>query len=366
MPQSVSGSTLYLGMMLRIPALATFLCLPATALLTLPVSMRSLDRALVMLETASSTVLDSPCSDGPHVTKDACLTKAAGNCMWLEMSDHNACLPCEWEGINLPCVPHGAVFAGKTVNQCEMQCAHQQIITKVSPCVDVGGGVTLDECFAKGQSAFTSCMHTSYSTKEGGSKSICGPCMIAGVGKIPPYSPGNIGPEAGSTIATSASQCDMSLTDDGVPCDPVLGIPAVTQCQPLPLPPGPTAGALPLQDFGVKIDKDAPTYYASIVVPPFGPKQYEAASAAAMRAAGWPYGSSVLPSSPVVVYGPPPLEGPTLPPSMRALYGPAPPGIANIPLPGFGVGTMPPLQDAFISLNRRKTHRSRLVLARKK
>merc|ERR1740130_1965931 len=87
---------------------------------------------------------------------------------------------------------------------------------------------------------------------------------------------------------------------------------------------------------------DAPTYYASIVTQPFGPEQYSEASAAAARAAGWPLGSAILPSSPVVVYGPPPLEGPTLPPGMRALYGPAPIGIPGVPLPGFGTGTAPP------------------------
>lgn len=351
---------MYLDMMLQIAALSTLLCLPSSALITLPVSMRSLDRALVMLETSISHAADSECSDAPSVTKDACLTKST-KCMWLELTDKNLCLPCAWGGINLPCVPHGAVFAGKSVKQCEMACPHQQVITKVSPCVDVGGSVTLDECFAKGQSAFSKCIHTTYTTAAGGSKSICGPCMIAGVGKIPPYGPGNIGPEAGSTVAASNSQCDLSQTDLGVPCDPVLGIPAVTQCQPLPLPPGPTSGALPLQDFGIKIDKDAPTYYASIVEPPFGPKEYEKASAAAARAAGWPLGSPILPSSSVVVYGPPPLEGPTLPPGMRALYGPGPPGIPNIPLPGFGVGTAPPPpKDSFIALKMKTNRRFRL------
>merc|ERR1719281_258215 len=122
-----------------------------------------------------------------------------------------------------------------------MQCKHQQIITKVSACVDVGGGVSLDECFAKGQSGLTSCMHTTYTTKVGQSKSICGPCMVAGVGKIPPYMPGNAGPEPGSTIVSSSSQCDLAQDEFGVPCDPVSGQPAVTQCQPPPLPPGPTA-----------------------------------------------------------------------------------------------------------------------------
>lgn len=333
----------------------TIVAFSAEALKTLPVSMRSLDKALVMLQTA--TEQDSPCSDSRDVSKDTCLTKSA-NCMWLELDSKNLCLPCEWDGINIPCVPEGALFAHKKVKQCEMKCAHQQILTKVSACVDVGGSVTQDECFAKGMSALTKCIHTTYTTSSGQSKSICGPCMIAGVGKIPPYQPGNVGPEAGSTVATSSSQCDVAQTEFGVPCDPVLGIPAVTQCQPAPPPPAATAGPLPLQDFGIKIDKDAPTYYASIVTPPFGPKEYEVASAAAARAAGWPLGSVILPSAPVVVYGPPPLEGPTLPPGMKALYGPAPPGIPGIPLPGFGVGTAPPAASL---ISMKKTKKRRLI-----
>jgi len=348
----------YLDMMLIISVLSALLCLPASALLTLPVSMRSLDKALVLLETAVSTRKDSACSDTPSVTKDACLSKST-KCMWLELEGSNLCLPCQWDGINIPCAPANAIFGGKQVKQCEMSCAHQQTITKVSSCVDVGGGVSLDECFAKGQSAFTKCMHTTYTTKEGVSKNICGPCMIDGVGKIPPYAPGNIGPEAGSTVGGCNSMCDLSQTDLGVPCDPVLGIPAVTQCQPLPLPPGPTMGALPLSDFGIKTDENAPPYFASVVTPPFGPKEYQTASAAAARAAGWPLGTAILPSAPVIVFGPPPLEGPTLPPSMRALYGPAPPGIPNLPLPGFGVGTAPP-RASFVALKEHKTRRFRL------
>lgn len=347
--------------MLRLAIFTSLLCLPASALLTLPVSMRSLDRALVMLQTASTSQADSPCSDSASVTKDTCLTKSA-KCMWLQLEDKNLCLPCEWSGINLPCVPFGAIFAGKKVQQCEMQCPHQQVITKVSACVDIGGDISLDECFAKGQSAFTKCMHTSYTTSSGQAKNICGPCMIAGVGKIPPYSPGNVGPEPGSSVSVSASQCDLSQTEFGVPCDNALGIPAVTQCQPLPPPAGPTAGALPLQDFGIKVNKDAPPYYASIVVPPFGPKEYNEASAAAARAAGWPLGTALLPSAPVVVYGPPPLEGPTLPPGMRALYGPGPPGIPGIPLPGFGTGTAPP---SFIETLAKRTKKRRFRLHRK-
>jgi len=331
------------------------MCLSCYALVALPVSMRSLDRALVMLET--STSLDSECSDTATVTKDTCLAKST-KCMWLELEGKNLCLPCEWSGVNIPCVPYNAIFAGKKVQQCEMSCPHQQVLTKVSPCVDVSGGISQDECFDKGLSALAKCMHTVYKTSLGVQRSICGPCLVVGVGKVLPYQPGNLGPEAGSTVVGSASQCDAAI-EDGIPCNPALGIPGVTNCQALPPPPGPTTGALPLQDFGIKVDANAPTYYASIVMPPFGPKEYTAASAAAARAAGWPLGSALLPSSPVVVYGPPPLEGPTLPPSLKPLYGPAPPGIPGIPLPGFGIGTAPP-SESLLAVAKYKTRRFRL------
>jgi len=330
---------------------------PTAALVTLPVSMRSLDRALVMLEVASTA--DSPCSDSPSVSKDTCLTKSA-KCLWMELEGKNLCMPCAWGGVNIPCAPVGSLFAHKKVRQCEMKCAHQQVITKVSSCVDVGGDISQDECFAKGQSALTKCMHTAYTTSLGQKKNICGACSVEGVGKIPPYSPGNLGPEPGSTVVMSASQCDLDQDEFGVPCSNALGIPAVTQCQPPPPPMGPTIGAVPLTDFGIKVDPGAPTYYASIVTPPFGPKEYNEASAAAARAAGWPIGSALLPSAPVVVYGPPPLGGPTLPPSMKALYGPGPPMVPGIPLPGFGVGTAPPPAASLLSIKQRASKRFRL------
>lgn len=313
--------------------------------------MRSLDRALVMLEDSAS--IDSPCSDHASVSKHTCLTKSA-NCMWMELEGKNLCLPCELGGVNLPCAPMGSIFAQKKVKQCEMKCAHQQVISKVSACVDVSGGVTQDECFAKGTSAQTKCMHTEYQTKAGRKKSICGACFVVGIGKIPPYAPGNLGPEPGSTIVESSSQCDLAQDENGIPCDPAMGIAAVTQCQPAPLPLGPTAGALPLQDLGMKVQQGAPMYYASVVTPPFGPKEYNEASAAAARAAGWPEATVLLPSAPVVVYGPPPLEGPTLPPTMVAHYGPAPPGIPGIPPPGFGVGTASPTASFLFPAESRK------------
>jgi len=319
---------------------SALLCLPASALLTLPLSMKSLDKALVMLQTHMDHAKDSECSDSESVTKDTCLTKSA-KCMWMELDNKNLCLPCVWSGINLPCVPFGAAFGGHTVKQCEMQCSHQQTLTKVSSCVDTGGTITQDECFSKGQSAFTSCMWTVYNTALGKKKTLCGPCQVDGVGKIPPYSTGQLGPEAGSTVVVGASMCDLASTN-GMPCDEALGIPAVTQCQPGAPPLGPTVGAAPLANFGIKVDKDAPMYYASLVPKPFGPKEYYAASSAAMRAAGWPMGSATLPSAKVVVFGPPPLQGPTLPPGLGAMYGPAPVGIPNIPFPGMGAGTAPP------------------------
>jgi len=415
---------------------SALLCLPASALLTLQFSMKSLDKALVMLQDRMDHARDSECSDSESVTKDTCLTKSA-KCMWMELDNKNLCLPCVWSGINLPCVPFGASFGGHTVKQCEMQCSHQQLLTKVNSCVDTGGTITQDECFSKGQSALTKCMFTVYNTAPtpaawnptvecggmpaqeraewiqgircagpptapppppattpappynmplppttqppppllciptgvteamaraqvqaecpgrfppsapGKKKTLCGPCQVDGVGKIPAYNFGQAGPEIGSIVEVGASMCDLSETN-GMPCDNVLGIPAVTQCQPVAaVVLTPTAGAAPLSAFGVKVAADAPPYYASIVPKPFGAKEYYAASSAAMRAAGWPMGSATLPSAPAIVFGPPPLQGLTgmdlaLPPGMGALYGPPPVGIPNIPFPGMGVGTAPP------------------------
>jgi hypothetical protein len=47
------------------------------------------------------------------------------------------------------------------------------------------------------------------------------------------------------------------------------------------------------------------------------------------------------------------------------LYGPAPPGIPGIPLPGFGVGTAPPPPSAsFMEMMRNKKRRFSLRRAR--
>merc|ERR1719482_730644 len=71
--------------------------------------------------------------------------------------------------------------------------------------------------------------------------------------------------------------------------------------------------------------------------------QYTEASAVAAHSAGWPApGNPLPPDAPVSIYGPPPFEGPTLPPTLPVMYGPAPPGIPGVPPPGYGYGTAPP------------------------
>lgn len=339
---------------------ATALQVAVADFLAPKISQRGLDQALVLLQDVSTNP-DTPCSAGPTVQRDTCLSKGA-ECMWLETESRNLCIPCKWGEVNIPCVPNNAVFGGKRVKQCEMKCAHQQVISKVSACTDVSGSVSVDECFAKGTSVLAKCMWTQYKTRDNQMKSICGPCVIDGVGTIPPYGLGNLGPEPGSQVHGAASMCESNTNDYGVPCGGPANVPAVTNCVPTPLPPmGPTVGAGPPENFGIKVDKDSPQYFASFVPAPFGVKEYSEAAAAAARAAGWPVGSLLPPDAPVLVFGPPPLQGPTLPPDLRAMYGPNPIGISGLPPPGYGVGTVPPPEKkSFISIRKdRKRFRLR-------
>merc|ERR1719313_678279 len=192
---------------------------------------------------------DSPCSDKPSVTKEQCLSKKAADCMWLQLEDGNLCLPCNFHGVDIPCAPMGSVFAMRKVKQCEMKCGHQEIVTKVSPCTDLEGTITNAQCFSKGVSADTTCMWTTYTDKNGKDKNVCGPCAVEGIGTIPPYAPGNEGPEGpGSTVNGCASMCDAESTEFGIPCGGPPTFPAaVTPCHPTPPPPPPPMAPVPLE-----------------------------------------------------------------------------------------------------------------------
>jgi hypothetical protein len=286
---------------------------------------------------------DSPCSDTKDVSRDTCLSKTEAQCMWLNMESMNLCLPCDWDGVPIPCAPIGSLFAMKKVKHCEMKCAHQHVLTKASACTDVGGSITTDDCFSKGLSALTKCMWTTYTQADGGHKNICGPCKVEGIGVIPPYAQGNEGPEGpGSTVDGAVSMCAASETAYGIPCDDAIQSPGLTNCHPTAPPPPPPLAPVPLDVLRVATNKDAPNYFAVPVPPPYGPMQYTEASAVGMHASGWGPQNALPPDAPVVIYGVPPFEGPTLPPTLKVMYGPPPPGIPGVPPPGYGMGTAPP------------------------
>lgn len=177
------------------------------------------------------------------------------------------------------------------------------------------------------------------------SKSVCGPCSVMGIGKIPCAMPGDMGPEGpASTVDGCVSQCEMEATANGLPCNTALDEPGVTPCRPTAAPPAMAPTATPdLQGvFGIKLRPDAPQYFAAPVAAPYGVREFTEAGAAAARAAGWPQDTALPPDAPVVVYGVAPHEGPTLPPSLKAVFGPPPPGMPGVPPPGYGMGTVPP------------------------
>jgi len=330
---------------------------------------------------------ESHCSDIPSVTENECLTKPG--CMWLEMDVKNLCLPCVYQGVDIPCVPIGAVYASKKVKQCEMNCPHKKILTKESACTEEGP-ITYSQCNAKGLASLAKCMWTSYKDAEGNSKSMCGQCStVAGAGNVPCTEPGMLGPEPGSTVMMCISMCDQKPIPFHVtPCDnawePVPctranrtqrckdskcmlikaskltcpGGAAKNECQcapkerfgpigvpPVPaVPPMPPMKPMPLRALGIPTTKDTPNYFAVPVQKPFGVEQYREAAQVAAKAAGWPDDVPLPPDAPVVPFGYPPVEGPTLPPNMKVLYGPPPEGIPGMPGPfsPFGLGTVPP------------------------
>lgn len=179
---------------------------------------------------------DSACSDLPDVAESQCLVKNSGQCMWLSLASKNLCMPCLLHDIPIPCVPPGASYGGDAVNQCSMACAHQQVLAKVSVCTDVSGDISRSDCEGKGTSEGAKCMWTAYRTRDGQRKSMCGPCLVEGITSVPPYIAGAQGPEEGSRVEDSYSQCDEATKGYGIPC---IHCPSTTpnpNGEPLPVP----------------------------------------------------------------------------------------------------------------------------------
>lgn len=206
--------------------------------------------------------------------------------MFLELDQQNLCLPCEWSGMPLPCVPRNAAYPQGRVESCEMSCEHQQMVSKLSDCTDVSGEIRMDDCVAKGKSAGVSCMWTSYMRKDGSRSSMCGPCKVDGLGVVGRSAPGSYGPEPGSVVEASFSQCDAQQLEAAKPCVDLSKCPKALPA----LPPQAGDTPVPLSDLtrlGLNTTEDAPMYYAAPVSPPYGKEEYLAAAQAASKAAGW-------------------------------------------------------------------------------
>lgn len=237
---------------------------------------------LLNLHLAAS--VDSECSDTPSVSRATCLGKS--KCMFLELEKQNLCLPCEWAGQPLPCVPRNAAYPQGRVESCEMSCEHQQMVSKVSDCTDVSGDIRQDDCMAKGKSAGVSCMWTAYTRKDGTRRSICGPCKVDGLGTVGRSAPGSYGPEPGSIVEASFSQCDAQQLEAAKPCLDPSKCPKVLPAIPPQLNDAPVAMS-DLTRLGMNTTADAPEYFAAPVSPPYGKEEYLAAAQAAAQAAGF-------------------------------------------------------------------------------
>lgn len=266
---------------------------------------------------------DSECSAGGEVTKDTCFGK--GKCMFMELEQRNLCLPCEWGGAPIPCFVQGASIPQGTVQNCEMTCSHNNVVTKISDCTDVSGDITAEDCYSKGTSVGISCMWTEYKTRKGDHRTMCGPCKVDGFGTVARYTPGTYGPEYGSVIVQSRSQCDDREQGYDKPCFDQKNCPTV---QP-PMPPveGQTPQVIPnMKRLGIIPTEDAPEYYAAPVSPPFGEKQIADAAEVAAKAAGWTNFDRKQVSK-VDLPQKVPGEGPVLPETIQAIPGKPLPGL---------------------------------------
>mmetsp|Transcript_16885 Transcript_16885/g.39781 ORF Transcript_16885/g.39781 Transcript_16885/m.39781 type:complete len:356 (+) Transcript_16885:3-1070(+) len=283
-----------------------------------------------LLRVAAAAAADSECSDKATVSRATCLGKSS-KCMFLELDKRNLCLPCEWGGAPIPCVPQNAAFPQGRVESCEMSCEHQQLVSKVSDCTDVSGDIIKDDCFAKGTSAGISCMWTAYTRKDGSRKSICGPCKVDGFGVVGRSAPGTFGPEPGSLVESSFSQCDEQQLEAAKPCIDPKDCPKAVPDVP------PKEGDEPvvmtdLTRLGLNTTVDAPAYYAAPVSPPYGKQEFVDAAKKAAKAAGWKTEVSDVASVDVAFVEP--GEGPKIPPGIKSKKVSPLPGLL-FPVPGF-------------------------------
>lgn len=237
-----------------------------------------------LLRVAAAAGQDSACSDTAAVSKDTCLGKST-KCMFLEFDKRNLCLPCEWSGANLPCVPEGAAYPQGTVRSCDMSCDHQEIVSKVSDCTDLSGDISQPDCYEKGSSAGISCMWTAYRQSSGRLKTMCGPCNVDGYGVLNRAAPGTPGPEAGSIVEHSFSQCEDRVTGRLKPCFDPEGCPRAVA--PMPPSKGDKPVVTDVVRLGMNTTADAPKYYAVPVPPPYKKEEFVEAAAVAAKAAGW-------------------------------------------------------------------------------
>mmetsp|Transcript_47173 Transcript_47173/g.145230 ORF Transcript_47173/g.145230 Transcript_47173/m.145230 type:complete len:334 (-) Transcript_47173:91-1092(-) len=256
------------------------------------------NRAAAARVKRSALQKDSECSDLPSVTREACLSKTS-LCMWIELDSKNLCLPCEWNGTDIPCAASGSVYPQGKVRRCDMACGHRKVITKVSPCTDVSGQITQEACMARGATSRIKCAWTSYTTNAGVPRKICGPCLVPGIGVVPAYAPGNSGPEPGSRVVESSSQCAPSPPELGGGGNGTNATDATnaTDLQPASL------GSL-----GLRAVKGSPHYVAVRVPRPYGPEEYREASKVAAAAAGWPAGEAVPTDAAFAILGPDPKD----------------------------------------------------------
>lgn len=301
-----------------------------------------------LLRLTISEQQDSPCSDSASVSKGTCLGKST-KCMFLELDTRNLCLPCEWGGAAIPCVPAGSAYPQGNVRSCDMSCEHQQIVSKVSDCTDLSGEINQEDCYAKGSSAGISCAWTAYKASDGRKKTMCGPCKVDGYGTLNRYAPGTAGPEAGSIVESSFSQCDDRLTGRLEPCSDPAGCPKAVP----PMPPrkGDEPVLTDVVRLGLNTTADAPEYFAVPVPPPYKRKQFIKAAAVAAKSAGWKEPLKEIDSVDIAVSEP--SLGPDVPKGIsmkpvRPLQGLLIPDPMFKPSPGPGILAEPGMPKAFV------------------